>query len=111
VDEVGLRFVELGGFGFEFRVVEEVDVLGAFDVAFRVFVGGAYIEHDDVPFGDDGGGFFGFDVFDVVSGSERGGEGEGEEGEEVFHGGQDGRGFEGINRIEDGEDEDEDERD
>jgi hypothetical protein len=27
----------------------------------------------------------------------------------VFHGGQDGRGFEGINGIEDGEDEDEDE--
>ena len=117
VDEVGLRFVELGGFGFEFRVVEEVDVLGAFDVAFGEFVSGAHIENDDVPFGDDGGGFFGFDVFDVLSGSEAGAgdESEGEEGGDQFHGGQDGRGFEGINRIEDGgdedEDEDEDERD
>jgi hypothetical protein len=86
VDEVGLRFVEFGGFGFEFGVVEEVDVLGAFDMAFGVFVGGADVEDDDVAFGDEFGGFFGLDVFDVVSGGEGGEEGEGEEGGDEFHG-------------------------
>jgi hypothetical protein len=93
VDEVGFRFVEFGSFDFELGVVEEVDVLGAFDVAFGEFVGGADVEDDDVAFGDEFGGFPGFDVFDVVSGSEGGGKGEGEEGEEVFHGETEWTGF------------------
>jgi hypothetical protein len=86
VDEVGLRFVEFGGFDFEFGVVEEVDVLGAFDMAFGVFVGGADVEDDDVALGDEVGGFLGLDVFDFVSGGEGSEEGEGEEGGDEFHG-------------------------
>ena len=83
VDEGGLGFVELGELGLEVAR-HDIDVLRAFDVTVFELVGGAHIDDGDFAFGDDFGGFVGFNVFGWVSGECEGGNEEKEGEEEAF---------------------------